>query len=80
MGWIKAFLSLKDFIELAVILVEHPGGGSEKKENAIQIVHRMIDENGISMPLPTNVLDVLIGISIDLFVAWMNTNFWKEAK
>uniref|UniRef100_A0A7V3VSQ4 Uncharacterized protein n=1 Tax=Mesoaciditoga lauensis TaxID=1495039 RepID=A0A7V3VSQ4_9BACT len=78
MEWIKVFLNLKNFIELAVILVEHPGGGEDKKEKAIVLIHKMMEANKISLPIPQEVLDFFISSSIDIFVGWMNMNFWKK--
>ncbi len=78
MEWIKMLLNVKNFIEIAVVMVEHPGGGSEKKQKAIDIVHTLIRENDIHLPIPDQMVDMIIGFAIDAFVSWANENIWRK--
>lgn len=78
MEWIKMLLNVKNFIEIAVVMVEHPGGGSEKKQKALEIIHILMKENDIHLPLPDQIIDAIIGLAIDTFVNWANENIWKK--
>lgn len=77
MEWLKALTNIKNFIEIAVVLVEHPGDGQEKKNKALEIIRTLMRENDINLPLPDQIIDMIIGFAIDTFVGWMNENFWK---
>ncbi len=78
MEWIKMLLNVKNFIEMAVVMVEHPGGGAEKKQKALDIVHILIKENNIHLPIPDQIADMIIGFAIDAFVSWANENIWRK--
>ncbi len=78
MEWIKMLLNVKNFVEIAVVMVEHPGGGSEKKQKALEIIHILMKENDVHLPLPDQIIDLIIGFAIDTFVNWANENIWKK--
>lgn len=67
-------------IDSAVVLVEHPGDGANKKKKVIQIVENFIKQNGIILPIPSGILEWLIGEAIDFAVGWLNDNMWKKEK
>lgn len=77
----KALSVLKDvklIIDSAVVLVEHPGDGENKKKKVIQIVKDFINKNGIILPVPEGILDWIIGEAVDFAVGWLNDNLWKK--
>lgn len=78
MEWLKMLTSIKGFIEIAVVLVEHPGDGQGKKQKALEIIHALMKENDLNFPLPDQIIDMIISFAIDVFVGWMNENFWKK--
>lgn len=69
---------VKLVIDSAVVLVEHPGDGAGKREKVIQIVEKFIKENGIILPIPSGILEWLIGEAVDFAVGWLNDNVWKK--
>jgi hypothetical protein len=78
----EALSVLKDIkvvIDSAVVLVEHPGDGADKKKKVIQIVEDFMKQNGIILPIPNGIMEWLIGEAVDFVVRWLNDNLWKKA-
>ena len=69
---------IKLVIDSAVVLVEHPGDGANKKKKVVQIVEEFIKQNGIVLPIPFGMLEWLIGEAVDFVVGWLNDNMWKK--
>ncbi len=78
MELLKILLNIKNFIEIAVIIVEHPGDGPAKKERAIKIVKELMKINDIRLPVPDQILEVILGFAIDDFVGWANEKLWRS--
>jgi hypothetical protein len=77
----KALSVLKDIkvvIDSAVVLVEHPGDGADKKKKVIQIVEDFMKQNGVILPIPNGIVEWLIGEAVDFVVGWLNDNLWKK--
>jgi hypothetical protein len=78
----EALSVLKDIkvvVDSAVVLVEHPGDGANKKKKVIQIVEDFMKQNGIILPVPNGIAEWLIGEIVDFVVGWLNDNLWKKA-
>ena len=59
-------------------MVEHPGDGANKKKKVIQIVEDFIKQNGIILPIPSSIVEWIIGEAVDFAVGWLNGNLWKK--
>ena len=78
----EALSVLKDIkvvVDSAVVLIEHPGDGANKKKKVIQIVEDFMKQNGIILPVPNGIAEWLIGEAVDFAVGWLNDNLWKKA-
>jgi hypothetical protein len=77
----EALSVLKDIkvvVDSAVVLVEHPGDGADKKKKVVQIVEDFMKQNGIILPIPNGIVEWLIGEAVDFAVGWPNDNLWKR--
>jgi hypothetical protein len=77
----EALSVLKDIkvvVDSAVVLVEHPGDGADKKKKVVQIVEDFMKQNGIILPIPNGIVEWLIGEAVDFAVGWLNDNLWKR--
>lgn len=75
---LRVLNDVKLVADAAIVLVEHPGGGADKKDKVIGIVKKFISENGISVPIPQAIFDYVLGMAVDLAVGWINANLWKK--
>ena len=77
----EALSVLKDVklvIDSSIVLVEHPGDGANKKKEVIQIVEDFIKQNGIILPIPSGIVEWIVGEVVDFVVGWLNDNLWKK--
>ncbi len=78
--FLNVLKDVKFVVDSAIVLVEHPGDGENKKSKVMKIVNDFISENGIKLPIPSAILNWIIGEVIDMSVRWLNENFWKKEK
>ncbi len=77
---LNALKDVKIVVDSAIVLVEHPGDGENKKKKVIQIVEDFIKQNGIILPFPAGIVDWMIGEAVDFAVGWLNDHLWKKDK
>jgi len=76
---LKALNILRYVITLAVILVERDGEGEKKKEEVKDLVFGFIEEFGIDLPLPDEIVEYVLDYIIDLVVDFLNERMWKAS-
>ncbi|GEM_PF-323014 len=77
----EALSVLKDvklIIDSAVVLVEHPGDGENKKKKVMEMVNKFIKSNNIVIPIPAMIFNYILASAIDWIVEWLNNNVWKK--
>ena len=76
---LKALNILRYVITLAVILVEREGEGERKKEEVKDLVFGFMEEFGIDLPLPDEIVEYVLDYIIDLIVDFLNERMWKAS-
>ena len=76
---LKALNILRYVITLAVILVERDGEGERKKEEVKDLVFGFMEEFGINLPLPDEIVEYVLDYIIDLVVDFLNERMWKAS-
>lgn len=71
---------VKLVIDAAVILVERPGNGTNKKTKVLSIVKDFIAQSDMALPVPQAIFDYIVGVAIDWAVGWLNDNLWNKEK
>ncbi len=69
---------IKLVIDTAIVLVEHPGDGENKKKKVIEIVNDFIKSNNVVVPIPMMIFNYILGMVIDWTVKWLNSNMWNK--
>ena len=72
--------NVKLVLDSAIVLVEHPGNGEEKKSKVIKIVEDFVKENNLTIPIPPTIFNWMISKAIDACVRWLNDNLWQKDK
>ncbi len=76
---LKALNILRYVITLAVVLVEREGEGERKKEEVKDLVFGFMEEFGINLPLPDEIVEYILDYVIDLVVDFLNERMWKAS-
>jgi len=76
---LKALNILRYVITLAVVLVEREGEGERKKEEVKDLVFGFMEEFGINLPLPDEIVEYVLDYVIDLVVDFLNERMWKAS-
>ena len=76
---LKALNILRYVITLAVVLVEREGEGERKKEEVKDLVFGFMEEFGINLPLPDEIVEYILDYVIDLVVDCLNERMWKAS-
>ena len=76
---LKALNILRYVITLAVVLVERDGEGERKKEEVKDLVFGFMEEFGINLPLPDEIVEYVLDYVIDLVVDFLNERMWKAS-
>ena len=76
---LKALNILRYVITLAVVLVEREGEGERKKEEVKDLVFGFMEEFGINLPLPDEIVEYILDYIIDLVVDFLNERMWKAS-
>ena len=76
---LKTLNILRYVITLAVILVEREGDGERKKEEVKDLVFGFMEEFGISLPIPEEILEYVLDYIIDVVVDFLNERMWKAS-
>ena len=76
---LKALNILRYVITLAVVLVEREGEGERKKEEVKDLVFGFMEEFGINLPLPDEIVEYVLDYIIDLVVDFLNERMWKAS-
>jgi len=70
---------LRYVITLAVVLVERDGEGERKKEEVKDLVFGFMEEFGINLPIPDEIVEYVLDYVIDLIVEFLNERMWKTS-
>lgn len=75
----KTLNILRYVITLAVVLVERDGEGERKKEEVKDLVFGFMEEFGINLPIPDEIVEYVLDYVIDLIVEFLNERMWKTS-
>jgi hypothetical protein len=78
--FLNVLRDVKLVLDSAVVLVEHPGSGEEKKSKVIKIVEDFVRENNVAIPIPSTIFNWMVSEAVDACVRWLNDNFWQKDK
>jgi len=76
---LKTLNILRYVITLAVVLVERDGEGERKKEEVKDLVFGFMEEFGINLPIPDEIVEYVLDYVIDLIVEFLNERMWKTS-
>jgi len=74
MNWLKELLNL---IALFASYVEHPGDGPAKKEKVKQMIKDVLPDE--EWKIDPEFFDLILDVSIDIVVMFLNKGLWKSA-